>query len=101
TWASVIWTLSLHDALPIFVGGNDLGIGLVVTLAFHQAHQLLGEVDVGAFQRAGCQTAVLADAGRTQHGRAGGGGFGPGGAADVRSEEHTSELQSRENLVCR
>src|SRR5690606_41504748 len=23
------------------------------------------------------------------------------GAADVRSEEHTSELQSRENLVCR
>src|SRR5690606_39637534 len=23
------------------------------------------------------------------------------GAADLRSEEHTSELQSRENLVCR
>src|SRR5690606_41925658 len=25
----------------------------------------------------------------------------PGGGADLRSEEHTSELQSRENLVCR
>src|SRR5690606_41551918 len=25
----------------------------------------------------------------------------PGGELDVRSEEHTSELQSRENLVCR
>src|SRR5690606_41007444 len=26
---------------------------------------------------------------------------GPGWLADPRSEEHTSELQSRENLVCR
>src|SRR5690606_40511370 len=26
---------------------------------------------------------------------------GPAGAPGVRSEEHTSELQSRENLVCR
>src|SRR5690606_40337774 len=26
---------------------------------------------------------------------------GAGGHADTRSEEHTSELQSRENLVCR
>src|SRR5690606_41226059 len=25
----------------------------------------------------------------------------PGGAGDLRSEEHTSELQSREKLVCR
>src|SRR5690606_40614558 len=25
----------------------------------------------------------------------------PGGPAQMRSEEHTSELQSRENLVCR
>src|SRR5215475_2817437 len=26
---------------------------------------------------------------------------GTGGGGDMRSEEHTSELQSRENLVCR
>src|SRR5690606_40703301 len=29
------------------------------------------------------------------------GGVGGEGAGDGRSEEHTSELQSRENLVCR
>src|SRR5690606_39953873 len=32
---------------------------------------------------------------------AGGGGAGPRSAPGPRSEEHTSELQSRENLVCR
>src|SRR5690606_39792118 len=30
-----------------------------------------------------------------------GGGAAPLRPADLRSEEHTSELQSRENLVCR
>src|SRR3712207_8295614 len=33
--------------------------------------------------------------------RAGRGGAGPGAAAALRSEEHTSELQSRQYLVCR
>src|SRR2546421_6899161 len=28
-------------------------------------------------------------------------GRGPGGARDPRSEEHTSELQSRSDIVCR
>src|SRR5690606_39472479 len=28
-------------------------------------------------------------------------GYKPGAVFDLRSEEHTSELQSRENLVCR
>src|SRR6266511_6333824 len=62
TATTEIYTLSLHDALPISPG----------------------------------------------HGRAGWrapGRRGPGGSAgtppDPRSEEHTSELQSRENLVCR
>src|SRR5436309_11980528 len=30
-----------------------------------------------------------------------GAGFDPAAVPDPRSEEHTSELQSRENLVCR
>src|SRR5690606_40093261 len=34
-------------------------------------------------------------------GAGGGGGRGDGIPANRRSEEHTSELQSRENLVCR
>src|SRR5438067_13287342 len=66
-----IYTLSLHDALPIYRGG------------FH----------------------AFADrfAGRCMRGLASGGGRG--GAAHAatgkRSEEHTPELQSRFDLVCR
>src|SRR5438270_8019928 len=58
-----IYTLSLHDALPIYRHRHDVGIGD------------RGQVDV--------PDAV--------------GVFG----GDGRSEEHTSELQSQSNLVCR
>src|SRR5690349_22584242 len=34
-------------------------------------------------------------------GRGGGGGLGDRGRSGLRSEEHTSELQSRRDLVCR
>src|SRR5215475_16192806 len=61
TATTEIYTLSLHDALPIFAVGD-------------------------AGQR--CTPGVRAS------GR-------PGTADPQRSEEHTSELQSRENLVCR
>src|SRR5205085_6989992 len=66
TW---IYTLSLHDALPIYLRG--------------QLGQLQSDVD----QRLGGQTKD-AD-GLAQQ------------VADLRSEEHTSELQSQSNLVCR
>src|SRR6267154_6344267 len=65
TATTEIYTLSLHDALPI-------------------------NVDIG-------QTLVL--------GRASGGGMRGyvlvAGGFDIRSEEHTSELQSPVHLVCR
>src|SRR5690606_41204583 len=89
-----IYTLSLHDALPIFreddlsqiavVDGADDEIELVLAEeVLHLPHDPVVEVDLGA--REDCQpVAVLV----------------PGGF-EVRSEEHTSELQSRENLVCR
>src|SRR5690606_41564324 len=83
-------TLSLHDALPIF---RELGVRV--------------RAGAGAGRRGALR------AGRGRH-RA---GWGAGGAAGRvrarpaararrlaragRSEEHTSELQSRENLVCR
>src|SRR5215207_11733883 len=56
TATTEIYTLSLHDALPIWA-------------LWLQSHQ-------------------------TRHGR-------PGGAGGGRSEEHTSELQSRVDIVCR
>src|SRR5690606_41426757 len=69
-----IYTLSLHDALPI-------------CCSFHPDHRL-------------AQRAAGAAAGRGR-GRFDRRGRGAGSGRLLRSEEHTSELQSRENLVCR
>src|SRR5690606_42143670 len=74
-----LYALSLHDALPIFglgaLGGDHGGqIGLGLSL---QAHVQRGVDD---------DVAALEFVGRGQL---------------PRSEEHTSELQSREKLVCR
>src|SRR2546430_13421029 len=71
TATTEIYTLSLHDALPISGGGQ-----------------------VGALGRGA--------SGSPRHG----GARGPRGPVGVeaavrRSEEHTSELQSQSNLVCR
>src|SRR5690606_41749301 len=68
---TVIYSLSLHDALPIFRFP-------LATVAL-----LLG-AGAGCNQRAQRFCEVSAPA-----------------AFEERSEEHTSELQSRENLVCR
>src|SRR3712207_8603676 len=74
TATTEIYTLSLHDALPIFHGHR---------------HELLGRF-LGARRRAQHARQV----------RGGDVGGDPVGAQD-RSEEHTSELQSRQYLVCR
>src|SRR5436309_4685432 len=60
TATTEIYTLSLHDALPICYGGR------MANAKRHQATLLAREF-----------------------------------SCEQRSEEHTSELQSRENLVCR
>src|SRR5436309_12703218 len=87
-----IYTLSLHDALPIYglTGSNAKGLyfalmcglsstAIVVKLLYDKAEldTLPGRMTLGVL--------VVQDI------------F----AIFVRSEEHTSELQSRENLVCR
>src|SRR3712207_7874739 len=74
TATTEIYTLSLHDALPISAGaGQPLADGDLDPrrAVDHQRHRFVG--------RHGAD--VLDDA--------------------VRSEEHTSELQSRQYLVCR
>src|SRR5690606_42057177 len=88
--ATVIYTLSLHDALPIYVVGEVgsvpkriAGGTLVVAPALHVDPRLVEEPGVR-----GVATHPLDHHQRHV-------------AGQVRSEEHTSELQSRENLVCR
>src|SRR5690606_40828250 len=93
-------TLSLHDALPIFAA-------LVGPQADDEVEPLLAQRVL----------VVLEILGRRRDDEVAAGGaelerddprereLGPGAArdraVDLRSEEHTSELQSRENLVCR
>src|SRR2546422_6888895 len=83
TATTEIYTLSLHDALPICVlpavqARDEPG-------ALHHAQQQGDDVD--AHQRH--QPAVGSEQGRVVH------------RPPARSEEHTSELQSRLHLVCR
>src|SRR5690606_40760981 len=87
-----IYTLSLHDALPISAAAG--GAAALGDVAQGQDLAGVGVGDVGQVD-AECDRVVLGEAGgvRRNHGAV---------AADARrSEEHTSELQSRENLVCR
>src|SRR5436309_6205830 len=82
TSTTEIYTLSLHDALPILAGphhgraeGDEVGVGRSAIIHIEKV-----------------------EAGDSVRDRVGGFYF-----LDMyyRSEEHTSELQSRENLVCR
>src|SRR5690606_41123885 len=80
--------LSLHDALPILGATRNNRAG-GTRVVIHQEHRGVGRP----------RRAVSAPGGfRRDPVRLPGGG---GDAADRRSEEHTSELQSREHLVCR
>src|SRR5690349_25084924 len=70
TATTEIYTLSLHDALPIYRQGAD-----------RRGEDLRGAGAVAHIRRNDRR--------------------GPRQAAGARSEEHTSELQSRRDLVCR
>src|SRR5690606_41059212 len=79
-----IYAISLHDALPIYAGRHG------------RPRRRAWRVDAGSRHR------------RRDHGRQGAYQARDGARGTVdprafkpRSEEHTSELQSRENLVCR
>src|SRR5207247_10107804 len=96
---SVFSTLSLHDALPIFVlvAAVAVVIGDFVRSA---AARRLGEAILAELQPVALKNCAL-----KRFGSANDGGYlmcenliEP---LDARSEEHTSELQSRVDLVCR
>src|SRR3712207_7735672 len=87
TATTEIYTLSLHDALPIC--GHPRRIGLLRR--------------VGLVRRAAGQRRAVREPSLGRGGLAGLLRRVPrrGGRHRVRSEEHTSELQSRQYLVCR
>src|SRR3712207_9155712 len=90
TATTEIYTLSLHDALPIYEVCAEGGVDVTRESLHHPGHvlqpvparRLNDERHVGARRRAELDEVTAArDA--------------------ARSEEHTSELQSRQYLVCR
>src|SRR5690606_41953735 len=93
-------SLSLHDALPILVAVSDDPLLLnwekvtgnaVIPIESNTGFPLPYRVfDPAIWKKDGIYYSLSAGRSAT----------GPGGK-EVRSEEHTSELQSRENLVCR
>src|SRR5690606_42063735 len=82
TVCTAIYTLSLHDALPIFQIIFDKSEGLKETSS-------AGKIG-GADHQEEFSDLLLEDHDQCKHSH-----------TNERSEEHTSELQSRENLVCR
>src|SRR5207253_9609557 len=98
---SAIYALSLHDALPILHHQLPYDWYLNVVRIIHRAHPRLHlkgytAVEWDWFARlTGRPTRDLL----AEFKEAGLGSL-PGGGAE-RSEEHTSELQSRGHLVCR
>src|SRR5262249_58943235 len=98
---SALYPLSLHDALPIYAARDDAA-------AAHTSDRRIDDPR-------DCSAVAPTDATGTDDGRASAGSFCcitvraaratrateliPGDL--VRSEEHTSELQSLTNLVCR
>src|SRR3712207_7887018 len=86
TATTEIYTLSLHDALPIYLGRQFAQVS-----AWHVFPDARPALD--ALAEAGIRTGVISNwtwsAPELLH------------DLDLRSEEHTSELQSRQYLVCR
>src|SRR5205085_12181366 len=89
-------TLSLHDALPIWANGgltnnSDLFVGRAAAKVF----DLFGASAAGATLRSTPTSPTQITADQND--------YNPGGSSLYlrRSEEHTSELQSQSNIVCR
>src|SRR2546430_14467727 len=86
TATTEIYTLSLHDALPILGSGSSFRAAI-------RAPQSNGNGEFREISR--CLGTTMGTGKRTSL------CGGPRMACGTRSEEHTSELQSQSNLVCR
>src|SRR3712207_7402956 len=83
TATTEIYTLSLHDALPILPVSRELTPEVPLT---RRESDVLDELLQGQSNRAIGKALFISEDTVKSH---------------VRSEEHTSELQSRQYLVCR
>src|SRR5690606_41482572 len=98
---TVFYTLSLHDALPILALGTILLPSLAKTHASKDPQAYSRLLDWGLrlclllVLPCALALALLAEPLTVSLFQ-----YGKFSATDARSEEHTSELQSRENLVC-
>src|SRR5690606_41474834 len=98
--ATETYPLSLHDALPILISAEGTGF------AYRTLRRCPGRADRWEFGAVGHGPHARATAEHLAHligewDRDHRRGPGPRITLFPRSEEHTSELQSRENLVCR
>src|SRR5437016_8441581 len=82
---SKIYTLSLHDALPISHHGlMGMGLSTFFGAAISSPDKLFQKISFSKMEQQPIEKTVQG-----------------GWVAMLRSEEHTSELQSLTNLVCR
>src|SRR5437868_9110606 len=90
--SSEIYTLSLHDALPILLQmSRSLNLTIVVAIGcvlVGCAEQSVVQKPLAAVEAANSHLGRMPNVRTTAYTR-------------IRSEEHTSELQSRFDLVCR
>src|SRR5690606_39927010 len=84
------YTLSLHDALPISFTAQLIRSRLAPNLEWPVLHEISPLQPVGLYHFQAEWIPVTHSIPESH-----------GILLQVRSEEHTSELQSRENLVCR
>src|SRR5690606_40597956 len=99
TAPTALYTLSLHDALPIYAK-NSLNRPIPLPDRQPGNPQQVLDGSGGDSNGGGGKQPTKPSTPNPSASQGGAeAGAGTGGAA--RSEEHTSELQSRENLVCR
>src|SRR5690606_41421638 len=94
------YTTSLHDALPIFSSGSKQHLGKVAFIeedTIYYAGGFMGIIRVKNNNEPKYFYQLLNTLLRQSIRDIGSGS----NINNLRSEEHTSELQSRENLVCR